>query len=224
MQTLGYPGIAFLMFLENVFPPIPSELIMPLAGFVSEVGNLSFLGVVIAGMVGSVLGAVPLYYLGYYVGRRRMVALADRYGYWLTISGEDILRAAAWFHRHGGAAVFFCRFVPGIRSLISIPAGFAKMNMALFLLYTAVGTGLWAALLAWLGRLLGANYQKVGQYLGPVSYVVLGLLAICFIVWVLRRRRRRKKPETRGQRSEIRSQRSEVGTQKPEGGNQRPEP
>ena len=193
MQTLGYPGIAALMFLENVFPPIPSELIMPLAGFVSVVGNLSFVGVVIAGMVGSVLGALPLYYLGYFVGRRRLMRLADRHGYWLTISGADIERASAWFRRHGGAAVFFCRFIPGIRSLISIPAGFAKMNLALFLLYTAVGTGLWAALLAWLGRLLGANWQMVEHYLGPVSYAVLGLLAAVFIFWITRRRHWQKK-------------------------------
>lgn len=191
MEAMGYGGIVFLMFLENVFPPIPSEVIMPLAGFVAGRGDLHFLGVVIAGTAGSVLGALPLYYLGRFTGERRIHAWADRYGGWLTISGKEIDRAQDWFNHHGGKAVFFCRLVPGVRSLISIPAGIAGMPILPFLFYTALGTGIWATALAYAGYLLGENYDKVEQYIGPVSYVVIAVLAIAFIVWVIRRRRRR---------------------------------
>lgn len=189
METLGYPGIALLMFLENVFPPIPSELIMPLAGFLTTRGEFSFAGVVVAGMLGSVLGALPLYGLGRVVGERRLTAWADRHGHWVALSGEDIARATGWLDRHGAKAVLFCRLVPGVRSLISIPAGFAAMPLPQFLLYSAVGTGLWAALLALLGRLLGARYKLVDRFLGPVAYVVLGGLAVAFAVRVWRRKR-----------------------------------
>ena len=192
MSSLGYPGIAFLMFLENVFPPIPSELIMPLAGFTSLQGELSFLGVVIAGMVGSVAGALPLYYLGRVFGEERLASWADRHGRWLTVSGHDIRKADAWFDKHGRKVVFFARLVPGVRSLISVPAGISGMNLAEFLLFTALGTGLWAALLAYLGRLLGSGYAQVDHYLGPVTYTVLGFLALTAVLWVARRRARRR--------------------------------
>jgi membrane protein DedA with SNARE-associated domain len=195
MNSLGYVGIVLLMFLENVFPPIPSEIIMPLAGFTATQGRLSFVGVVIAGMLGSVLGALPLYYLGARVGEERLVGWADRHGRWLTVSGQDITRAVAWFNRHGGKAVFFARLVPGVRSLISIPAGIGRMKLPLFLLYSAMGTRLWAAFLAYLGHLLGENYEQVDAYLGPVSYVVLGALAVAFVVWVVQRRRTRGETE-----------------------------
>jgi len=188
MNSLGYVGIAMLMFLENVFPPIPSELIMPLAGFTATQGQLSFIGVVLAGMVGSVAGALPLYYLGRTVGEDRLKEWADRYGRWLTVSSNEIEKADRWFDRHGHKAVFLCRLVPGIRSLISIPAGISGMNLVTFVLYTALGTGIWAAFLAYLGRLLGENYQQVDTYLGPITYVVLGVLALGAGIWVWRRK------------------------------------
>jgi membrane protein DedA with SNARE-associated domain len=142
IQSTGYFGIVFLMFLENVFPPIPSEVIMPLAGFLVAEGKQNFAGVVIAGIVGSVLGALPLYYAGYLLGEERLKAFADKHGRWLTISRDDLERAKNWFDQHGKLAVLICRLVPGIRSLISIPAGIAKMNMAAFLFYTSVGAGI----------------------------------------------------------------------------------
>jgi membrane protein DedA with SNARE-associated domain len=188
MNSLGYIGIALLMFLENIFPPIPSELIMPLAGFTSTRGELSFIGVIVAGVVGSVVGQLPLYYLGRWVGEERLNKWADKYGTWLTVSSKDIDKAKHWFNRHGHKAVFFARLVPGVRTLISIPAGFANMHVAMFLLYSTLGMGIWATVLAFLGRLLGENYQKVDQYLGLVSYVVLGLLVIGGIIWVVKRR------------------------------------
>lgn len=188
--TLGYPGITALMFLENVFPPIPSEVIMTFAGFTTVRGELSFVGVVIAGTLGSVLSTLPLYYLGWVVGEDRLKRWADQYGKWLMISGRDIERARIWFDRHGSKAVFFCRLVPGIRSLISIPAGIAKMNPVTFLLYSALGTGLWTGFLTYMGRLLGENYAQIEHYLDPISYAILGSAVVGFVMWIRKRKRR----------------------------------
>jgi len=186
IRSTGYFGIVLLMFVENVFPPIPSEVIMPLAGFMVSQGKLSLAGIVLAGTIGSVLGALPLYYLGRVVGEDRLKEWADRHGGWLTVSRKDIERAKAWFDRHGGFAVFICRLVPGIRSLISIPAGIDKINLAAFLLYTAVGAALWTALLAYAGYLPGGSFSKVEQYLNPASYVVLGVLVMWYVVRVIK--------------------------------------
>lgn len=189
MESFGYSGIVVLMFLENVFPPIPSELIMPLAGFTAARGDLSFLGVIVAGTVGSVLGALPFYYVGRYVGDARLRRWADRYGRWLAVSGADIERSASWFARHGTLTVLACRLVPGVRSLISIPAGLAGMSLPPFLLYTALGAALWVTALTSAGWLLGANYERVEAYVGPVSYFVLGAVALAAVLWVMQRRR-----------------------------------
>lgn len=189
MQTMGYPGIGLLMFLENIFPPIPSELIMPAAGFAATSGGLTLWGAILAGIIGSVLGQLPLYYLGRVVGRRRLKRWADKHGRWLMVSASSIDRADAAFNRHGKAAVFFCRVVPGLRSLISIPAGIAKMNLATFLLWTTLGTSIWTSALTTLGYVLGRNYEQVSEYLGPVSTAITVLLIAAAIIWVVRRRR-----------------------------------
>jgi membrane protein DedA with SNARE-associated domain len=181
MHAAGYPAIVLLMFIENVFPPIPSELIMPLAGYMATKDQLQLLGVIAAGTVGSFLGALPLYYAGRKMGEERLKELADRHGRWVTVSRREIDKAKGWFDRHGGAAVLFCRLVPGVRSLISIPAGIARMNLAAFLAYTLVGSALWTALLAWLGYLLGGRFKKVEEYLDPISYVVVGGLAVLYV-------------------------------------------
>lgn len=186
ISSTSYFGIVFLMFVENVFPPIPSEVIMPLAGYMVTQNQLSFVGVVAAGVAGSVLGALPLYYLGAKIGGDRLKKFADDYGRWLTLSRKDIEGAEAWFKRHGGAAVFFCRLIPGIRSLISIPAGMEKMSLAPFLLYTTIGAGVWTALLATAGYLLGSNFTQAEKYLDPVSWVVLGVIMIAYVVRVIR--------------------------------------
>ncbi len=182
LESGSYPAIAGLMFLENVFPPLPSELIMPLAGFVASRGELSIWGVILAGMAGSLIGQLPLYYLGKAVGYERLKAWADKHGKWLTVSGDDITKSKEWFEKHGTKSVLFARVVPGVRSLISIPAGFAKMPLAPFLLYSAVGTGAWTAALALIGRALGAKYELVDKYLGPVTWVVLGGIVLALIV------------------------------------------
>lgn len=192
MTSLGYIGVAFLMFLENVFPPIPSELIMPLAGFTAGTGKLSFVGVVITGALGSLLGQLPLYYLGRWVGEAKLVAWADRYGKWLTVSGAEVKKADDWFDRHGYKAVFLARLVPGLRSLISIPAGISEMRLATFLLYSALGTALWVLLLTTLGSILGENYELVDTYLGPVALIVLGAVLVFAVAWVVRRRTKKQ--------------------------------
>lgn len=188
-QEWGYFGVILFMFLENVLPPIPSELVMPLAGFMTEQGELQFFGVVLAGTVGSVAGALALYYLGYWLGQERICAWTRKYGKWIALSTDDLDKAERWFVEHGVKAVFFGRLVPGVRSLISIPAGFAHMRMGRFLAATALGTGLWAGALAYLGRVLGGNYEKVEKYLGPVGSIVGTGLAVWFVIWIWRRRR-----------------------------------
>jgi membrane protein DedA with SNARE-associated domain len=185
MASTSYWGILLLMFVENVFPPIPSEVIMPLAGYMVAQGKLTFLGVTAAGMGGSVLGALPLYYAGRKLGKDRVKRYADRHGRWLTVSGHDIERASRWFDRHGGAAVLLCRLIPGVRSLISIPAGINAMNLLPFLGYTCAGTALWAAFLAYVGYVLGTNFSKVDAYLDPVSWIVFGAIGVFYVVRVM---------------------------------------
>lgn len=193
MNSLGYWGIGLLMFLENLFPPIPSELIMPLAGFTVAQGNMQFAPVVVAGVVGTVVGALPWYYAGKILGEQRLKSLADRYGKWLTISSKDITRATSWFDKHGGKAVFFCRLVPGVRTLISLPAGISRMPLLPFLLLSTLGTLLWVSLLTYAGYVLGDNYEIVEHYLGPVSKIVVASLLFAFIIWVVQRNLRRKR-------------------------------
>ncbi len=192
MNSLGYWGVGFLMFLENLFPPIPSELIMPLAGFMVSKGEWNFGLAVFAGVVGTILGALPWYYAGKLVGESRLRQLADKYGKWITISGKDIDKANDWFTRHGGMAVLLCRLVPGVRTIISLPAGINAMPLFPFLLYSTIGTTAWVLLLTGLGYLLGDHYDKVDEYLGPVSKLVaLGLLS-AFAVFVIKRQRSRR--------------------------------
>jgi membrane protein DedA with SNARE-associated domain len=191
MESLGYWGIALLMFLENLFPPIPSELIMPLAGFTIAKGDMGFVPAVLAGVVGTVLGAFPWYYLGKIVSEERLEHLADKYGKWITVSSKDIRKANNWFSRHGVKAVFFGRLVPGVRTLISLPAGINDMSLIPFVLYSTIGTSLWVIFLTTLGYLLGDNYELVDEYLGPISKIVLLSLVIWFIIWIVRKRNRR---------------------------------
>ncbi|BAZ31996.1 hypothetical protein NIES4074_44700 [Cylindrospermum sp. NIES-4074] len=189
INSLGYWGIALLMFLENLFPPIPSELIMPLAGFTARAtpDKLNIIGVFFAGLLGSVLGALIWYYPGKFLGEERLKTLADKYGKWLTISSKDITKAKRWFDSQGGKAVLFGRLVPGIRTLISVPAGIGNMPLLPFLFYTTLGSAAWVALLTFSGYLLGSQYALVDEYLAPVSKIVLGSIVLVFVGWVLKR-------------------------------------
>lgn len=189
MNSLGYLGIGFLMFMENLFPPIPSELIMPLAGFTVAQGKMNFQYAVLAGVVGTVLGTLLWYYAGRLIGEKRLKDLADRHGKWIGVRGEDIDKANRWFYRHGTKAVLIGRLVPGVRTLISLPAGISEMRMAPFLFYSTVGTTLWTVALTYAGYVLGDNYELVDEYLAPVSKIVAGLIVVAFIVWMVRKKK-----------------------------------
>ncbi|MEQ8765608.1 MAG: DedA family protein [Planctomycetota bacterium] len=191
-NEMGYVGIVFLMFAENVFPPIPSEVVMPAAGYSSETGRLSLIGVIVAGMIGSVLGAIPLYYLGAWAGRERVERWAGRWGDWLTVSRSEMERANRWFEDHGGKVVFLCRFVPGVRSLISIPAGVVGMPMPRFLLLTALGTGIWAAGLAWAGSKLGEEHEVVSDTIDYALYAVIGIGVVVYVTRLIAKRKERR--------------------------------
>ncbi len=189
VNSLGYVGIALLMALENIIPPIPSELIMPLAGFAVTQGKLNLIGVIIAGTVGSVAGAIPWYFLGKYWGLKRTKAIADKYGKWLTVSGADVEQAKNWFDRRGYIATAMGRLVPGIRTYISIPAGISRMPLLPFLAYSTAGSIVWVSLLTYAGYILGENYELVGTYLKPISILVAIAVISLVIYWVIKRKR-----------------------------------
>lgn len=195
ISSFGYIGIALLMLLENIFPPLPSEVIMPLAGFTVQQGQLTLPLVILAGTVGSILGALPWYYVGKVLGEKRLRQWVDRHGKWLTLSGSDIDKSKQWFRKYGVAVVFFGRLIPGIRTFISIPAGFEEMSLLPFLLYSTVGTLLWVGMLGYAGFILGQNYQLVKQYLSPISLMVLVLLLAVLGIWFVRRRRKTKESQ-----------------------------
>ncbi len=179
MSGLGYWGIGLLMFLENLFPPIPSELIMPLAGFTVAQGKMNFGLAVLAGTIGTMAGTYAWYYLGRLVNYQRLQAWTDRYGKWIRVTAKDIDRVNDWFNKYGSKAVFFGRMVPGIRTLISLPAGINNMPLATYTIYSLAGTAIWTLALTTAGFLLGENYASLEQYLAPVSkLVLLGLVGL----------------------------------------------
>ena len=175
MNSLGYLGIGLLMFAENLFPPIPSELIMPLAGYTATFADtkIQVIPAIVAGVIGTILGAIPWYYAGLLLGQDRLQLLADRYGKWLGISGKDINKSVNWFQNQGSKAVLLGRLVPGIRTLISIPAGISKMPLIPFFLYSTIGTIGWVSLLTYAGYFLGSNYKSIEDYIDVISKVVV---------------------------------------------------
>ncbi|MCW6051720.1 DedA family protein [Lyngbya sp. CCAP 1446/10] len=193
MQSMGYLGIGLLMFLENLFPPIPSELIMPLAGFTASKGDMQLAPAIAAGVIGTVLGALPWYYAGKLLSEERLRDLADKYGKWIAVSGADIDKANRWFTRHGNKAVFLCRLVPGVRTLISLPAGINNMPLIPFLAYSTGGTILWVSFLTLAGYKLAENYERVDEYLAPVSKIVVVIVVIGFILWVVKKNMQKEK-------------------------------
>ncbi len=181
MEEGGYLTIALLMFLENLFPPIPSELIMPLAGYAAHQGDMNLALVVLAGSAGSLAGALFWYGIGVWFGCERLRRFAARHGRWLTLSPEDVDRVDAWFDRHGAKVVFFGRLVPAVRTLISVPAGLSGMRFGKFIAYTGAGTVLWTSLLAAAGWMLGTGYERVGAYVDPVSNVIVGTVLVVYL-------------------------------------------
>ena len=178
MEQFGLLGVTVMMFLENVFPPIPSELIMPAAGFAAAMGKMNLVLVIIAGTLGSVLGALPLYYLGTVFDEKRLFSLAEKYGKYVLVKPSDVTNAQDWFHKYGKTVIFFGRMIPAIRSLISIPAGMARMPMLPFLVLTAIGSAIWTTILAYAGYILGANYEQVEAFIEPISKIVV-IVVLC---------------------------------------------
>lgn len=176
IDRAGYAGIAFIMFLEGVFPPIPSWLVMPLAGFEASSGRFHPALVVLAGTIGSTLGAICWYFVGRLIGVERLKGFAARHGHWLTLNPAQLDRADRWFDRHGAPAVMFARVVPIVRTFISVPAGVFAMNLKQFILFTAIGDAVWNGMLATAGYFLRAQYERVDDFLDPVAIVVLTIV------------------------------------------------
>lgn len=187
LAALGAVGVAVLTLLEVVFPPLPSEVVLPLAGFLSSQDRLSLLGAVIASTSGSTLGALGLYWLGRRLGADRVRSIMRRIP---LMEGDDLDRAQHWFDRHDRSAVFIGRMVPGVRSLISLPAGFSEMPVGPFLLYTAGGSVVWNVALIGAGYLLGDRWQSVGRYSDWLNAAVVAalVLAVGKFVWDRRAR------------------------------------
>jgi len=190
LEQYGSFGVGLLMLIENVFPPIPSELVMPWAGYAVSQNNLSFVGAVSAGSIGSFAGALFWYWLARHIGAERLAVWADRHGAWLTLTRRDLDRTEKWFDRWGSTAVLACRLVPGLRTLISIPAGFSKMPIGRFTAFTAVGTVLWTLILAAIGWWLGDNYADLS---GPLSWISTLVVGGLFAIWFYRLLRQHKR-------------------------------
>jgi len=187
VSTMGYPGLVLVMFLENVFPPIPSEVILPLAGSLALEGRFTLLGVTVMGSLGSLGGAAVFYGVGHLFGEQRVRLLIRRFGRWLMLSEADFDRALEWFDRYGEKVIFFGRMVPIVRSLISVPAGIAEMNLVYFGAYTTVGTALWSFLLAFAGYLLGKSWALVGEWVSGYERVTLVIGVLIVAVFLIRR-------------------------------------
>ncbi|MED1607862.1 DedA family protein [Cytobacillus kochii] len=185
MEQFGYVGIFLLIILENIFPPIPSEVILTFGGFMTTTTDLSVVGVVIASTLGSVGGAVVLYGVGLLIDIRKVERIVERWGHILRLTKKDIHKANGWFSTYGKWTVFFCRFIPLIRSLISLPAGMAHMNFLVFLILTTAGTLIWNIVLVLIGAAVGESWESVVGYMDMYSYIVYGAIALVFIVIVM---------------------------------------
>lgn len=187
ISQMGYPGLAMVMFLENVFPPLPSEVILPFAGSMVRSGRFTLLGITLVGMFGSVCGAWVFYALGYWLDETRVKRLIGKYGKWLLLTVEDFERAQKFFHSHGDKVIFYGRMIPMVRSLISIPAGLMRMNPIRFTAYTALGTALWSFVLALTGKILGDNWSLIDDYLSTYESLILILAAVVGAGFILKR-------------------------------------
>ncbi|WP_411344716.1 DedA family protein [Paenibacillus sp. WLX1005] len=193
MEQFGYVGIALIIALENVFPPIPSEIVLPFGGFMTTNSSLTVIGVIIAATIGSVAGAVILYGVGLLIDVERLEKIVDRWGHILRVKKEDIHRADKWFDKYGYWTVLFCRMVPLVRSLISIPAGMSNMKFGLFLLFTTIGTVIWNSILVIIGASLGENWHRITEFMdvySNIAYAIIAVVGIGFIVWYVRRHKK----------------------------------
>ena len=188
IEQSGYLGVAFLMFLETVFPPIPSEVIMSVAGVAAGQGKLNYWLVVAAGTTGAMLGNILWYLAARALGIQRLEPIIRRWGRWITMSWEEVKRAERWFEQHGTFFVFLGRLLPTVRSLVSIPAGLLKMSFRRFLLASTLGTAGWTAIIAYAGFKLGENFHDVEKIIGPAANAILVVLVAGYVyrVWTHR--------------------------------------
>ena len=187
MNNYGYIGICLLILLENVFPPIPSEVILTFGGFMTVNSNLSILGVIIASTIGSVLGAIILYYLGKILNKERLIKIVkSKYGKLLRVKPKDIESADEWFDTKGNKTVFFCRFIPIVRSLISIPAGMSEMPIFKFFIYTLFGSLIWNTALVLVGAFAGNKRDLIVSIINEMSHIILILIVIVVIIFIYR--------------------------------------
>ncbi|AXH35193.1 DedA family protein [Humibacter sp. BT305] len=194
IDAIGEVGVGALTFAETVFPPLPSEVILPLAGFLSQTGRLNLVWVMVAATLGAYLGALLLYWLGAIVGEERSIRLLSKLP---LVDRDDFEKASGWLARHGRSSIFFGRLIPGVRSLISLPAGAQRMNLVVFSVFTLLGTVLWNGLLVGLGAALGTQYELIDRYsqwLDIAVYTAIGAV----IVWLVVRRIRRGRRERAG--------------------------
>lgn len=186
IERLGYAGITLLMLAENLFPPLPSELIMPFAGFLASRGDLHPVLVVAFGALGSVIGALPWYYAGRMVGPDRLKRFVERHGRWLALTPEDVDRGKRLFETRGALVLVFGRLVPALRTVVALPAGLARMPVVPFLLWTLLGSLIWTSLLTAAGYLLESQYERISRWLNPVSTAIFAIIVIVYIVRVVR--------------------------------------
>ena len=183
MNQFGYLGVFLLIAIENIFPPIPSEVILLFSGFMTTYTSLNIVGMIIASTLGSLVGAIALYYIGKILNKERLKKIvAGKIGKVLRLKAKDIDKADAWFDTKGNKTVFFCRFIPIVRSLISIPAGMSEMPMPKFLVYTILGSAIWNTVLVVLGNQVGEKWTSILHIFDQYSHIVLILLIILFIV------------------------------------------
>ena len=185
-STIAYLTISLAMFLENIIPPIPSEIIMPLGGFFVYQQKLNFYILVFWGLLGTILGSLPWYYLGKLINEKRLSNFLDKKGKFLGISSNDLLKSKKWFERYGTSLVFWGRLVPGIRTLISVPAGIELMPLRKFLIWTTLGSLIWVVLLTYSGYLFGENYKIIETYLDQIKYVVKPILILIFLYFFIK--------------------------------------
>ena len=183
--NVAYLVICFAMFLENIIPPIPSEIIMPLGGFFVYQGNLNFYVLVFFGLVGTVLGALPWYYLGKFLNEKKLANFVDSKGKFLGISSQDLNKSKLWFDKYGVSLVFWGRLIPGIRTLISVPAGIELMPLRKFLIWTSLGSLIWVVLLTLLGYIFGENYRIIESYVDNFKIFIKPIVIIISVFFII---------------------------------------
>ena len=205
INQFGYLGVALLVVIENVFPPIPSEIVLPFAGFVAQQGasavnatadaaqsDTTVIGMMIAATVGSVVGALILYFVSAAIGPERLRGFVERFGKWFGVKSSDLVRAEEWFDRRSSAAVLVGRCVPLIRSIVSIPAGFRRMKLTSFVVLTAIGSAVWNIALIGAGAVLGDQWERVGEYVGVFQWLVIAAVLLVLVRFVVSRLKNRR--------------------------------